>query len=35
VLRCDKLQYYQKVTRNARGLSEVRRMNINALEPAD
>ena len=24
--RCDKLQYYQRVTRNARGLSEVRKI---------
>jgi len=30
--RCDQIQYYQKVTRNARGLSEVRKMNVAALE---
>jgi len=33
--RCDKLQYYQRVTRNARGLSEVRRCNINPYEHDD
>lgn len=31
-LRCDRLQYYQKVSRNSRGLSEVRRLNLNTLE---
>jgi len=30
--RCDKIQYYQKVSRNSRGLSEVRRMNVSTLE---
>jgi hypothetical protein len=30
--RSDKLQYYQKVSRNARGLSEIRKMNVSTLE---
>jgi len=30
--RCDQIQHYQKVSRNARGLSEVRKMNVANLE---
>ena len=30
--RSDKLQHYQKVSRNARGLSEIRKMNVANLE---
>jgi len=30
--RCDQIQHYQKVSRNARGLSEVRKMNVASLE---
>jgi len=30
--RCDKIDHYQKVSRNARGLSEVRKMNVATLE---
>merc|ERR1712181_27646 len=33
--RCDKLQYYQRVTRNGKGLSEVRRVNVNPYERDD
>jgi len=30
--RCDQIDHYQKVSRNARGLSEVRKMNVANLE---
>eukprot|EP00088_Acartia_fossae_P026344 TRINITY_DN27160_c0_g1_i1.p1 TRINITY_DN27160_c0_g1~~TRINITY_DN27160_c0_g1_i1.p1 ORF type:complete len:1165 (-),score=493.85 TRINITY_DN27160_c0_g1_i1:226-3546(-) len=30
--RCDKIQYYQKVSRNSNGLSEIRKMNVTSLE---
>jgi len=30
--RCDQIQHYQKVSRNARGLSEIRKMNVANLE---
>jgi hypothetical protein len=30
--RSDRLQYYQKVSRNARGLSEIRKMGVSTLE---
>ena len=31
-VRCDQIDHYQKVSRNARGLSEVRKMNVANLE---
>ena len=30
--RCDQIQYYQEVSRNSRGLTEVRKRPVNALE---
>ena len=30
--RCDKIQYYQEVSRSAKGLSQVRKRNVATLE---
>jgi len=32
--RCDRIQYYQKVLRNSRGISEIRRMNVVKDDPS-
>jgi len=32
--RCDKIQYYQKVSRNSRGISEIRKVNVDSLNHA-